>query len=349
MTVGPASCNSEVLRQMLNAGANDFRINLSHSNQKSLDDYFDILEENDITPCLDTQGAQLRLVDFSISQPSLEIGQLVSIVFGKDMPTSSSKDCLLVNHPEVVDQIDDGDVLKVDFGGLAVKIVGREMSNVLNGEVIASGQIIKNRAIDVSGKELKMNCLTVFDEIAIKYAVSRGCKKIYASFISRMEDVLMIKDIVPSDVSIISKIESKTSLSNLHAILEVSDAILIDRGDLSRSITIPMVPMAVNNILSVASGYSKPVYIATNILDSMMTSPVPSRAEISDLFNLLERGASGIVLAAEVAIGAHPVQSVALTKYIIDIFMLQKDGMLGLANLPLPSKKLVGNELYQWL
>ncbi|QNI57381.1 pyruvate kinase/ barrel domain protein [Synechococcus sp. BIOS-U3-1] len=334
---------------MVEAGAEDFRINLSHSDSTSLAKYYDILLDNNILPCIDTQGAQLRLIGFRISTPVLQIGTILSVFFGQHVPEHFQGDFLLVNHPEVVSQISAGDILKVDFGGLALRVCHQTDGLAFNMEVVASGKILLNRAIDVSGKDLKMNCLTLFDRKAIQYSISRGCKKIYASFISSAEDVLEVRSLVPGDIPIVSKIETRLALANLHDVLEVSDAILVDRGDLSRSITIPMVPMAVNNVLKVASAFQKPVYIATNILDSMMDSPVPSRAEISDLFNLLERGVSGIVLAAEAAIGKHPVPSVALTKYIIDIYKLQKDGLLGLAELPLPAPSLVGNELYQWL
>ena len=137
-------------------------------------------------------------------------------------------------------------------------------------------------------------------------------------------------------------------VSNVNEIIELSDKILIDRGDLSREITIPSVPIAVFNILKLAQNKSE-VLIATNVLDSMMHSNLPSRAEISDIFNHLAAGASGIVLAAEVAIGNNPVSSTAFLKYLIKLFHNYENGFHGIGRIDKPLRHLIGEELHNWL
>ena len=154
---------------------------------------------------------------------------------------------------------------------------------------------------------------------------------------------------LPAGCRLISKIETSMALSNLSDIIELSDEILIDRGDLSREINIPMVPIATQRVIDICNSLGKPVNVATNILDSMMTQPIPSRAEISDIFNLLNDGVSGLVLAAEVAIGQNPVSSVSLLKYLIDTYHVDKQGLRGIASIEKPSPEFVGAELLSWL
>ena len=151
------------------------------------------------------------------------------------------------------------------------------------------------------------------------------------------------------NIKLISKIETSLGLKNVCEIAKLSDAILIDRGDLSREISIPLVPIATNKIISSCCEIGKPVYVATNVLDSMMSSKIPSRAEVSDIFNLLSQGVTGIVLAAEVAIGYNPVESVALLSHLVKIFENHEKGLLGFNKIDLPSKDLIGVELLKWI
>ncbi len=132
-------------------------------------------------------------------------------------------------------------------------------------------------------------------------------------------------------------------------IIEQSDEILIDRGDLSREISIAAIPMAVFNIIKISNSHNKPVSLATNVLDSMMKESLPSRAEISDIYSHLEAGVSGIVLAAEVAIGSNPISTTALLKYLIDSYENYQKGFHGIGRVSKPSRELIGNELYNWL
>ena len=163
------------------------------------------------------------------------------------------------------------------------------------------------------------------------------------------ELVKRIRKYIPKGTKLISKVETSKSLINIQEIFLDSDALLIDRGDLSREISIALVPIAVEKVLSISKDFNKDIYIATNILDSMMKSKVPSRAEISDIYNLLSMGAKGLVLAAEVAIGDHPVESVALVKYMMKLYEQYSNGLLGIGQYSKPEQELVGKELFQWL
>ena len=351
VTIGPKSIDLATLNSLRLAGASSFRINLSHSTDKSLADYFEKISHSGVKPSIDTQGAQLR-VEYLPDGAEFNKGSAVELVFGVDnseVPGDGKYRRIVFNHPEVVSQVSEGDILKIDFQGLIVSLVRKSSEFAWVGEVLASGNVVKNRAVDVSGKAIVLSPLTKFDKYAIDFAQSRGCREVYASFVSSRDHVLQIRNQLAAETRLISKIESALGVANASEIIDASDAVLIDRGDLSREISIPSVPIAVQSILRIGLQKSKPVYIATNVLDSMMSSPLPSRAEISDIYTLLQSGVSGLVLAAEVAIGSHPVESTALVDYLIRLYQCHDQGLFGVGAVPKPSRDLVGDQLYNWI
>lgn len=357
VTIGPKSIADKTLEGLAQAGATSFRINLSHSNEENLEHYFSRIEKNGIIPSIDTQGAQLR-VEKLPDVTQFREGTNVRILFskgGSEEEHESRKNKsegeiprIIINHPEAYEQMEKGDKLKIDFDGLTVTLLEKIEDGWLS-EVITGGSVLVNRAVDIQGKVALLSPLTNFDRCAIKYALSRGCKEVYASFISCKEDVELVRKEIGTKVKLVSKIESAKGVANALEIIENSDAILIDRGDLSREISIPSVPMAVRSITHLARTKSCPIFVATNVLDSMMTSQLPSRAEISDIYTLLDSGVTGLVLAAEVAIGEHPVQSTALLDYLIRLYQNHRFGLHGIGQIERPCKKLIGEHLYNWL
>lgn len=348
VTVGPSSISKNKLEKLKKAGADIFRINLSHSDEQKLETYFDIFKEAGIVPSIDTQGPQLRVKRLFLSG-SLKINDKVIICFENLNEQRNDFPLICLNHPEVASQIAVGDVLRIDFNGLAIEVINKIDDKKFSCNVIAKGDISQNRAVDIKGKSIKLNTLTDFDKYAINYAYKRGCRIFYCSFVSSSKDIENIRKVLPIGTSLVSKVETSRSLINIEDILLNSDSVLIDRGDLSREISIPLVPIAVEKVVSISKKYKKDIYIATNVLDSMMTSKIPSRAEISDIYNLLSMGVKGIVLAAEVAIGNNPIESVSLVKYLMNIYEQHDNGLLGVGECSKPDESLVGKELYQWL
>ena len=269
VTIGPSSLSAAKLMSLQKAGASSFRINLSHSDTYSLQSYFSAIIDSGVMPSIDTQGAQLR-VEALPHTPDFEVGQKVSLVFGNESdrlgfetPGFASTPQIIFNHPEVSSQIEVSDLLKIDFNGLIVKIVEKRRQCLWLGEVVASGKVIVNRAVDIKGKALNLAPLTIFDEQSIEYAQRQGCREVYASFVSSGDDVALIRKKLAIDTRLISKIESANGVANAGEIIEASDAILIDRGDLSREISIPSVPIAVHSIIDLAVSRSCPVFVAT--------------------------------------------------------------------------------------
>ncbi|MAU77312.1 MAG: hypothetical protein CL831_10720 [Crocinitomicaceae bacterium] len=351
-TVGPSSLDVETLTQMFYAGATDFRINLSHSSPESLTSYLDVLKGASVPFSLDTQGAQLR-IEKIIGTNFLEEGSelnIFSVASDYDSPGIG------INHSEFFTQIEVGDTLKIDFGGVVVSILNVDVSNCLaRAKVLKSGNIVLNRAVDIQEKTIHLSYLTEFDEYAIGKFAASGLKSIYLSFASSRRDIQRLNALLDSCCldeqlrpRIIAKIESRMGLLNLRDIASSVDGILIDRGDLSREISISRIPLATKAILEVCQNLSTPCYVATNILDSMMTSDLPSRAEISDLFNLFVSGSSGIVLAAEAAIGKNPVSSVQVVKHMSRVYESSADGTIGFITGKMLNSSLA-DPLLSWL
>lgn len=353
-TLGPSSIKPDIINQLIKSGCNDLRINLSHSEEKSLGSYVKASNQANCIPSLDTQGAQLRVIDLSTKNynenEELYIAFKSKLSAERDF-SSLGRNFLVINHAEALEQFTEGDYLRVDFSGLLIQIISIDINkNVATGRVIEAGTCQLNRALDVVDKHIQLDHLTEFDRYAISQIPAIGSKRVYYSFAEEAANVIALRELLPDKTSIISKIESVKGLQNMESIIEASDGILVDRGDISRQISISLVPLVTNSVINSCHEKSTPVYVATNVLDSMMTSPLPSRAEISDIWNLLEKGVNGIVLAAEVAIGNNPVQSVATVKHMCTLMEYQSNNLSFLSQHRMLSKNAgLGNQLSTWL
>ena len=347
-TIGPSSIKVDILKKLKSLGLDSFRINLSHTNDELLDYYYSQFKLAGVIPSLDTQGAQIRISNLKNNNIILR-GEIISIGL------SNSCDIGL-NHQKFFDQIEVGDEVKIGFDGLIVRIVNVTKSyNKAEARVIHAGKIELNKAVDITNKAIELPGFTDFDIKCITQSFNHNVKAIFVSFCKGEECIQALKKmLVESGWSknqlpkIVAKIECRQGFLNLEKIANAADAILVDRGDLSREIKISIIPGIVENIIKTCKKNHKPCYIATNVLDSMMHEKLPSRAEISDIYNLLSLGVSGFVLAAEVAIGDHPVESVEVIKYMSSVFFHQKNnsGIIPTPKEIVPSMK---EPLTSWL
>lgn len=331
-TIGPGSFEKGTIKKLQEVGATDFRINLSHSTKESLEEYFELFEEIQIVPSLDTQGAQLRIAGTPYKNVYDEDERLLI----STEQYSDDHKSLKLNHAEVFDQINIGDQIRLDSSGLIVKVLSvNSAKRKAEAVVVSSGTVGSNKAVDIINKNTTLSSLTELDN----YAISKYCKRIkniYHSFTNKADDIDVANNMLDRSIGdtdgkvkpkIIAKIESKAGIANLTDIVPIVDAILIDRGDLSREVSISMIPLACNLILMNCIKMNKPCYVATDILENMLKNPLPSRAEISDLYNLFSKGCSGIVLAAEVAIGKYPVECVHVVKYMSELYKAESTGL----------------------
>ncbi len=349
VTIGPSSLDESSLRDLKKAGADTFRINLSHSNKELLDKYINNLIKSNLPISIDTQGPQLRVESFNISE-DIALGSDILLLFKTRKNLNLYPESFIIfNHPETFEQIEIGDNLRVDIGGMVVRCDEILDDYVIKAKITSYASITRNRAVDIIDKSIKLDVLTPFDKYAINYAYDRGCKKVFASFISSANDAKEIRAYLPNDCELVSKIETLRGINNINEIIDLSDSILIDRGDLSRETSVSMIPIATNYILDKCVKRSMPVYVATNVLDSMMQNPIPSRAEVSDIYNLLNSSVSGLVLAAEVAIGKNPIKSVALLRYLMNSYKKYNNNYLSIEKEKKPPRELIGEELYNWI
>ena len=350
-TIGPSSDDKSTILKLVEHGATDLRINLSHTNEEKLDSYVNLFRKNDIKYSLDTQGAQVRILELQSkkSEISVEAHEAI-VIYEENCKADLARNEVLINHTGVFGQLEIGDRIKIDFEGV-IACVTEIFEGGVVAKVLNSGTIKVNKALDVVGKSLTLNSLTEYDKKIISKYANEDAKRIYFSFCNDARDLASAKSLVRtetnSSLEFVAKIETSEGLNNLQEIALQSDAVLIDRGDLSREIRISMIPIATSSVLETCRALSKKCFIATNILDSMMSSKLPSRAEISDIYNLMMLGTDGLVLAAEAAIGCNPVESVYTVNHMRNLFELNQRRLLGVINKAIPQD--IDQSLREWL
>ena len=313
-TVGPSTFNKKKLL-ILKKKVDLFRINLSHTKEAQLKKKIlflkKIIDINKI--CIDTEGAQIRTAKIRTNQ--LKKNQIVSIGFDKS--------CEYFLYPKFqTSKIKKGTKIFIGFDNLKL-IVLKSFDKKLICKVILPGKIEPNKGVHID-THIKLKSLTQKDLNCIKISLLLGVKNFALSFTNKKEDVEFLRSIISNKCKIISKIETLNAMIDLRNIIKASDSILIDRGDLSRYIQIQDIPKAQEYILNIANKLKKRVYVATNLVESMVTNPYPTRAESNDIYQTLAAGAAGLVLAAETAIGKYPLEVVKFVNQCIKSFKIKR-------------------------
>lgn len=312
-TLGPASLNPKTLRRLTDLGVDLLRINLSHSPVADIARTVDLIRAHSTVPiCLDTQGAQVRTGPFSAGRVTLGPGDLVTLVA---MPAIGDERTVPLYPPSVVGELRVGDTLTVDFDGVVLQVI--EIGSVCRARVLCGGAVGSNKAVTVDCA-VTLQPLTEADHEALTIGRALGLRHVALSFTNRASDVALARAVAGPKAEIISKIETRQALDNLDEILAAADAILIDRGDLSREVPLERIPLVQKDIIARANRAGVPVNVATNLLESMITGTRPTRAEVNDVVNTLMDGADGLVLAAETAIGRQPVGCVSVIRSLIE-------------------------------
>lgn len=322
-TVGPASRDPSVLRRMEELGASIFRINLSHTPLEDLEPFVrEIRAATEVPICLDTEGAQIRTGRMAGGRVELKVGQTVHLV-PEEPAGTAQRMALYPAHS--LSLLEPGMALRVDFDACVLSVREKKGEGVL-AEVVNPGRVGSNKGVAVD-RELALEPLTGKDLKAVAVARELGIRLYSYSFCSDAQAVRLLRDQVGPDSTIISKIESRSSLVHLEEIIAESDALLIDRGDLSTGVSLEEIPAVQKFIVRKAHQKPIPVYAATNLLESMVELPYPSRAEVNDIANTLLDGTNGLVLAAETAIGKYPVQCVEMIMRLVRRYHGQVDGV----------------------
>ncbi|WP_415967278.1 pyruvate kinase [Faecalitalea cylindroides] len=315
-TIGPASESKEVLTKLVNEGMNIARLNFSHGSYEEHGNRIKLIREvsketgKPIGILLDTKGPEIRLGDFENGGCEFKEGDIVRIV----------KEEVLGNHerftircPEVFNDVKAGDHILMDDGKMKVTI-----QEVSEGEMtvrVENPHFLKSRkGCNLPGIILSMPFISEKDEADIRFGCRQDIDYIAASFTRRKEDVLNLRKILIDEkkdaIQIIPKIENQEGFDNLREILDVSDGVMVARGDLGVDVSLELVPIYQKRIIRVANELGKPVITATHMLESMQTNPRPTRAEASDVANAIMDGTDGIMLSGESAAGNYPVEAV---------------------------------------
>lgn len=303
-TLGPSSLNERTITGLVDAGATSLRINMSHTD---LDDLVPIIELvrgcTNIPISLDTEGAQLRTGRMRPGA-KLEEGREVRLVSD---PVEGDADTIPITPGFAVDLLRPGARLSVDFDSVILRIV-RMSPGVATATVVTGGEVGTRKAVTALPTPT-LPALSDKDIDAIRIARAHGVREYAVSFCEDVGAVGWARELTQGRSTIIAKIESRRGVSNLDDIARSADQLLIDRGDLSREVRLEAIPLLQKAIIRKANALRVPVYVATNLLESMVVRRAPTRAEVNDVLNTLLDGADGLVLASETAIGRYPVEA----------------------------------------
>lgn len=319
-TLGPSSATQENIHALFEAGADVFRINMSHASHEILAErhgYVRALEEREkrsVGILVDLQGPKIRLGTLIDGERHLEEGKKVHLIC---KAVQENAEEIPIPHTEVFSALGGGDGLLIDDGKIRLRIT--DVSANAAEAVVETGGIIRNKkGVNLPDTLLPIAAMTPKDRSDLEAALKLGVDWIALSFVQRPEDVAELRKIVAGRAGILSKIEKPKALEWLPDILDLSDALMVARGDLGVELPIQLVPGKQKQIISAARRVGKPVVVATQMLESMITAPVPTRAEVSDVATAVFDGADAVMLSAESAAGTYPVEAVSMMSDIAD-------------------------------
>ena len=318
-TLGPASSTPEVLARLFQAGADIFRLNFSHGTHEDHAARFTMIRELEerfdrpIGILADVQGPKLRVGQFAGGRVHLQTGQ----PFRLDLnPTPGNAERVNLPHPEIIEAAGIGATLLLDDGKLRLRVT-RKRADGLETEVVVGGPLSDRKGVNVPDIVLPIPALTVKDREDLAFAVEHGANFIGLSFVQRAEDVAEAKALVAGKAWIMVKLEKPQALDNLDAILALTDTVMVARGDLGVELPPEEVPLAQKRIVRASRALGKPVVVATQMLESMISAPAPTRAEASDVATAVYDGADCVMLSAETAAGQYPFEAVNMMDRIV--------------------------------
>jgi pyruvate kinase len=312
-TLGPASSDKEKIASLFEAGADVFRINMSHTDHDRLRRMVAIIREVEsdfgrpISILVDLQGPKLRIGTFVDKSVSLTTGQ--TFVLDSD-PTPGDAKRVYLPHPEIFAALEAGHHLLLDDGKVRLKV--EKCSKNRATTIVEVGTVLSDRkGVNVPDSTIDFSALTPKDRSDLEAGLNAGADWIALSFIQRPDDLAEVRKIARGRAGVLAKIEKPQAVERLSAIIEYSDALMVARGDLGVEMPLEKVPGIQKQITRAARRAGKPVVVATQMLESMITAPVPTRAEVSDVATAVFEGADAIMLSAESAAGDYPVEAVA--------------------------------------
>ena len=312
-TLGPASSDEAMIRKLFEAGADVFRINMSHADHPSMEALVGRIRaveselDRPIGILADLQGPKLRVGKFAKGSKELVVGQSFTL---DDNPEPGSGTRVHLPHPEILQAVEPGHRLLIDDGRLQLRADAVDGKSIAC-TVISGTKISDRKGVSLPDTDLPVGALTEKDRRDLDAVLATGVDWVALSFIQRPEDLAEVRKIARGRAALLSKIEKPQAVARLAEIIELSDALMVARGDLGVEMPLEAVPGIQKQITRAARRAGKPVVVATQMLESMISAPVPTRAEVSDVATAVFEGADAIMLSAESAAGQYPVEAVS--------------------------------------
>ena len=318
-TLGPSSSSAKEIENLVKAGADVFRLNFSHGTHEDHKLRYEAIRKVEkklnkpLAILADLQGPKLRVGTFSHDSAVLKEGQLFTLDT-KNKPGNSER--VFLPHPELFKVVTKGQNLLIDDGKIRLKVTGSTKTEIKT-IVMVGGTISNRKGVNVPDAILPIKALTAKDKIDLDFALSLGVDWVALSFVQRVEDLYEAQQLIKGRAWIMSKLEKPAALKSLSAIIQASDGVMVARGDLGVELPPEKVPQAQKNIITISKIYGRPVVVATQMLESMIDTPIPTRAEASDVAHAIYDGADAVMLSAESASGKYPIEALTMMDKII--------------------------------
>lgn len=329
-TLGPAARDSKTIEKMILEGVNLFRVNLSHDEHsvhadaiKKIRDLNKKLGTN-VAILADLQGPKLRVGKIENNAAKLVVGETIEIVTEECLGT---KDRVSVTYPELPRDVNNGDRILIDDGKIQLEVIGSDKKEVVTAKILNGGILSSRKGVNLPNTKISQPSLTPKDKKDADFALEQEVDWLALSFVRSAIDMIDLRDIVrkaKKSTRLIAKIEKPEALEELDAIIDASHGIMIARGDLGVEVSFSQLPVIQKNIITKCIAQAKPVVIATQMMESMITNFRPTRAEASDVANSVMDGADCLMLSGETSVGEHPVEVIKSMKEII--YSTETDG-----------------------
>ncbi|MBA2423142.1 MAG: pyruvate kinase [Chitinophagales bacterium] len=322
-TIGPASRNYETIEAMINAGLDVIRMNFSHStledHQSTVDHVRRFNSSNKSNVCLlgDLQGPKLRIGMVLNNQIFLETGRKI---FLTSEETVSTPETLYIKYDHLATDVKAGECILLDDGKLTLEILSSDKKNTLEAKIIHGGVLSSKKGVNFPNSKLSIPALSEKDITDLDFAIENNVEWIALSFVRNADDIVQLKGLIQkahSKAKVIAKIEKPEAVDNIDDIIAATDGVMVARGDLGVEIELEKVPILQKQIVKSCIQGAKPVIIATQMMESMIQSPTPTRAETNDVTNAVLDGADAVMLSAETSVGAYPIEVVKIMERII--------------------------------
>lgn len=318
-TVGPATATEDMLENLVQSGVDAFRFNFSHGTHEEHAERYAFVRKlsqkykQHLTVIADLQGPKLRIGTFKTEKIQLEAGQKF-ILDMKDEPGDETR--VTLPHKEIFEALNIGDILLLNDGNISLKVIFKQ-GYMVETEVLVGGYLSAHKGVNLPNVKLPISAITEKDKKDLQFALDLGVDWVCLSFVQSTEDIKMARELIGDKAWIISKLEKPSAIEELDEIVRQSDGIMVARGDLGVECPIQTVPVLQKRIVKTCRKYGRPVIVATQMLESMINNPTPTRAEVSDVATAVYDGADAVMLSAETATGLYPAETVAMMHHII--------------------------------